>query len=288
MSHIESRILFESLLFPPGIIILLVVLVLMTATIRPRGFERLLIVAVLLLWLFSVPAFSLWLMAGLQGEYPRLEKVPADADVIVLLGAGQSPGVSEYGRKGQLAPRALERVRYAAFLAHRSGLPVVVSGGSPEPGEPPQAVLMRRVLEDEFGVAQALTETRSTTTYENGAFTLRLLRQHHFKHPVLVTHAWHMPRAVAVFRHLGVSVYPAPTGWVRPGRTERGYYAWFPRADMLEQSVMALHEYVGRLYYWYKYFRHSGSGVRLALLRYEVLLTTALDGRSRDAVRNAG
>ena len=73
----------------------------------------------------------------------------------------------------------------------------------------------------------------------------------------LVTHAWHMPRALEVFEKAGVDAVPAPTGFVHKdpiragfGFEDRSTYGdWLPNAGALLKSYFALHEYLGRVWY---------------------------------------
>ncbi|HGG60019.1 MAG TPA: YdcF family protein [Gammaproteobacteria bacterium] len=254
MTHIQTRDLLESLFFPPGIIILLIALVLLTATIKPRFFSKLLFYAMFLLWLFSMPAFSYWITDWLQNQYPALNKIPPGADVIVALGAGQTRGENEFGNRAMLGGEALQRARYAGYLAKKSGLPVIVTGAAPRDHALSHARLMQEFLTRDMGVRRVLIEDQSTTTFENARYIADLMRRHGFKKAVLVTHAWHMPRAVDAFRFFDISVYPAPTARARPDTTETGYYAWLPSARALRQSEITLHELVGRLYYRFEYY----------------------------------
>ena len=202
------------------------------------------------LLILSLPIVPARLMALLE-PYPAL--TPADLErprvqAIVVLGAGRYTDAPEYGHD-DLGPLTLQRVRYAAWLQRRTGLPLVVCGGSP-PGEyPPLARIMARVLEQEFGVAVAAVEDRSQTTRENARFGAALLREHGWRRIWLVSHAWHLPRAVAAFREAGIEVTPAPTAFIHredPG-TQPGDF--LPSAKAWTGSYYALHELIGRLWY---------------------------------------
>ncbi len=263
MTELETRHLLETLFFPPGIIILAILLILSTATIKPHFFTRLLFLSGFFLWLFSIPAFSYWITDQLQNKYPSIDEVPAQADVIIVLGAEQIEGNNEYGSRTMLGKYALERARYAGYLAKKTGLPVIASGGKPVDQSISQAELMKRFLMDELSVKRVIAETRSATTYQNALFSSALLREHGFKHPVLVTHAWHMPRSVGAFKALNVKVLPAPTARVTPDHEERGYFAWLPTASGLLQTRAILHEVVGRIYYYFKYYSKDKSQVVL-------------------------
>src|SRR5205085_6891262 len=88
-------------------------------------------------------------------------------------------------------------------------------------GTQTEAEAARTVLE-EWGVPESaiLVETRSKNTAENGAFSRDVLATRGIQRVLLVTSAYHMPRAVAAFRRAGLQVSPSPTdiqtGWSEP------------------------------------------------------------------------
>ena len=56
-------------------------------------------------------------------------------------------------------------------------------------------------------------EGRSTSTFENAAYSADILHQHGIKRILLVTEAYHMPRARMCFERQGFSVIPAACGF---------------------------------------------------------------------------
>jgi uncharacterized SAM-binding protein YcdF (DUF218 family) len=66
---------------------------------------------------------------------------------------------------------------------------------------------------------------------------------------VLVTHAYHMPRAQAVFESAGLKVLASPHDWKggTPDVTE--LRDWLPSASAVETVWLALHESLGLLWY---------------------------------------
>ena len=71
---------------------------------------------------------------------------------------------------------------------------------------------MREVLESEFEVAVSWSERESTDTLENASLSAPILNKNGVRTILLVTHAWHMPRARACFEAQGFTVLAAPTG----------------------------------------------------------------------------
>jgi uncharacterized SAM-binding protein YcdF (DUF218 family) len=128
---------------------------------------------------------------------------------------------------------------------------VIASGGAAE-DPAPEARWMAEVLE-EFGVETILQEDQARNTQENADYSARLLRAQGRKRPLLVTHAHHLPRATAAFERAGVDVIPAPTGAFVPHDTSLSPGTFRPQANALRRSWLAMHEYLGILWYRWRY-----------------------------------
>ena len=244
--------LFKALLLPPGIIIL----ILIGAFWLTRGVPARLLVflALSLLTLLSLPVVGVTLIQPLE-RYPIIgtdqRPVPPEAQAIVILSAGVRRVAPEYGDGSTLDDVSLRRVRYGARLQRLTGLPIYVTGGS-APGEArPVGPVMAGVLIDDYGARVAGIEAESRTTWENATLTAPLLERDGIRHILLVSDAWHLPRAVEVFERAGLAVTPAPTAqFHHPGwTTELSQSDWLPSAKALQTSYYAIHEHLGRLWY---------------------------------------
>ena len=114
---------------------------------------------------------------------------------------------------------------------------------------------MRRVLEGEYGIAVAGVEDQSQNTNENAKLSRGMLERDGIDRVLLVTHAWHMPRAVEAFERAGTQVTPAPTYFIHkegPEREEADYRDWLPSAGAFSVSYFALHEWIGQAWYQLK------------------------------------
>jgi len=238
----------EALILPPGGLILLLVLSLMGGR---RLLPRLLtVVLVAVFYLLSTPFGAGRLAAGLE-IYPALtpaDLAQQDAQAILVLGAGRKADAPEYGQDTANA-LMLERLRYAAHLHRLTQLPLIVSGGSPMGEGEPEAALARRVLETDFQVPVVALEGQSRTTRENALNSGPLLRDLGIKRVLLVTHAWHMRRALQSFEGQPVQITPAPTGFMYTGADTPEWRDWLPSAFALTNSCLCLHEYLGALWY---------------------------------------
>ncbi|MFQ5935111.1 MAG: YdcF family protein [Acidiferrobacterales bacterium] len=202
----------------------------------------------------SLPLTSRQLTAALEASSPPLyedafDEVRQQAKAIVVLGAGRYAQAPEYG-SDTVSRFALERVRYAAYLQRRTGLPILISGGAPGGERVSEAELMRKVLQRDFKITPRWLETRSRNTMENAILVNHLLKRRGIDQVLLVTHAWHMPRALWAFREAGLQVIAAPMGFNTLGKRERSIYGYLPTAGGLYWSSVALRERLGAA--WYK------------------------------------
>jgi uncharacterized SAM-binding protein YcdF (DUF218 family) len=239
------------LLIPPSGPLLLAILGLLLVRLL---LGRLLLAAgLLLLYLFTLPAVSHGLMDILQREYwPPAETMALDgAGAIVVLGAGYRSGADEFAGE-TVSDLALVRLRYAAELHRQTGLPVLATGGGAEE-RVPEAHWMAEVLR-EYGVGPILQEDQALDTWGNARFSAALLAELGVQRIALVTHAYHMPRAVWSFEQAGLQVIPAPTGAFVPADRTFTFGSLRPQARALYASWLATHEFLGLA--WYR-LQHS-------------------------------
>jgi uncharacterized SAM-binding protein YcdF (DUF218 family) len=152
----------------------------------------------------------------------------------------------------------LERLRLAASLYHAHPLPVLVTGGIEGNDAESSAALMADTLQQDYGIKTTWLEERADNTYQNGAFSAAIFKTNNISRVIVVTEAWHLPRALWSFAHAGITAIPAPA--------ERTYitrgFDWNElEADYgsFAKSFYALHELLGLAYYRLRYgpVRHA-------------------------------
>ena len=249
---------FGTMLLPP---VPLIVLVLVSARLMARA-RRLawcgLLLACVGLWATCTTALGDVLLHSLltapqalnSSQIGALKHAPNTA--IVVLGAGRRLLAPEYG-EATLKPMTVERLRYGIWLARQTGLPLAYSGGvgfGAEPG-PGEAEVAARIASQQFGLALRWTEDLSRDTNENAIRTLALLAPQGIEHIVVVTHDFHMPRALANFArakrdaNLQIEIQAAPMGMRADGPTSLG--DWLPSRAGFVLTDLVLHEWLGRL-----------------------------------------
>jgi len=186
---------------------------------------------------------------------PLLAPENAGAGAIVVLAAGRLQAAPEYGARDIPDYIALARLRYAAHLQRRTGLPLLVSGGNGSSGSDAalddraytKADAMATALREDFGVPVRWVEGQSRDTGENASYSAALLKKDGVTRVLLVTDAMHMARARAVFERAGLQVIDAPTMFFT-GQA-RGMRAWLPSAEGMRRSWYAVYELLGLVWY---------------------------------------
>jgi len=241
--------LAAALLLPPLSPLLLVGFGLLVATRRRRAGMILAWTGLVLALLLATPASVGWLLRDLETAPPVDLTAPAvrEAQAIVILGGGKRRNAPEYG--GETINRlSLERVRYGVRLSRETGLPLLVTGGSPT-GQVPEAELMQAAIEIDFGIPVRWVETAALDTRQNAQFSAAQLKAAGVARILLVTHAAHMPRAQAEFEAQGLAVIPAPTAWLGGLDANDQVLSALPGATSAYAGWYATHEWLGRIAY---------------------------------------
>lgn len=242
-----------ALLLPPGGNAVLALLgLLLLLRYRALG-VTLLLVSVASLYGLSTPMVADVLSGRLENvsPYPLKAQGAKSAGAIVVLGGGRNEFAPEYG--GQtVSPESLERVRYAARLQRKTGLPILVTGGAFSDGVGDEATLMASALTEDFKAVVKWTERRARTTEENARYAAGMLKEAGIGSVFLVSHAAHLPRAAVAFERHGIQAVPAPTAY-RKSASPDSFLRYFPSARALDESARMLHEALGGVWYRWRY-----------------------------------
>lgn len=200
------------------------------------------------LYLFATPLVAGLLLSGLESDYHVAPLgTSQEPGAIVVLSANVHYGAPEYDGD-TVGDMTLERMRYGALLHRRTGLPILVTGGMVGYLDRALGRLMADTYSNEFGFAPRWVEEASANTFQNAVMSWDLLKPDGIDRIYLVTHAWHMRRATASFRHAGFEVVPAPTGFSGSDALV-SLFDLIPRSSALKSSALALHEWIGLLWY---------------------------------------
>ena len=202
------------------------------------------ILALLPLVVLSMPIVAQALLASLDVPPGAVPPEGAAPGAIVILSGDVERQADP--PSADIGPLTLERERAGAALARRTGLPILVTGGLVT-APPPVGRMMAASLPADFAVPVRWVEDRSATTWENAAFSVPMLRADGIGRIYLVTHAWHMRRALLAFQRAGIDAVAVP---VRLDPWPKGEAMEFiPRTSAWTRSSFAIHEWVGLFAY---------------------------------------
>ena len=249
-----------ALVLPP-VPLLLLVLIGTRLVLSRRGLGWLLVLlATTALWLSACTGVAALLSRTVFRPPPALSsaqivQLRADAKArpgttaIVVLGGGRDLLAPEYG-SADLRPRSLERLRYGLWLQRETGVPVAFSGGvgwGAATGAA-EADIAERIAAREFGLALKWAENDSRDTRENALRSVPLLERSGVRRVVLVTHGWHMQRAMSYFESAAagrLEVVAAPVGMARLAHGRA--IDWLTTPEGCAAVNVLLREALGRL-----------------------------------------
>ncbi|MCK4973782.1 MAG: YdcF family protein [Sulfurimonas sp.] len=190
------------------------------------------------LLLFSYQPFSNFLVKNLENQYPKYD-YKQDIKYIHVLGAGHNTDKSQPLSSQVFSKRVLEGV-----IIHKKiyGSKIIFTGYEGKTNI--TNAQMNANLAMALGVKEEniIINGKPKDTKEEAIFTKSLLGDEPF---VLVTSATHMPRSMSVFKSIGLNPIAAPTAF---HKSEINRYFRAPDTGSLENSRMAMHEYIGILW----------------------------------------
>jgi len=236
-----------TLVLPPtGFLVLIVIGQLLHGRWYRIG-RRLTWASLIALILFGMPVVSYSMLVALESNLPTVPPADNPPQAIIILGGEVIRAHQErLGiRPGLLT---LDRLRAGVALQHRTGLPILVTGGTTQTETPAVALVMQQSLIDDFQTPPKWVEPKSLDTWQNAHLSADILRAQGITSVYVVTHAWHMRRALLAFKDTGLTVTAAPTSLDEPVSPVFGDF--LPRAGVWQTGYFALHEWIG--YAWYQ------------------------------------
>jgi uncharacterized SAM-binding protein YcdF (DUF218 family) len=246
--------LFLAKLLPVFVLPLgLVVALLLIGLVRRRRGPAL--AALVLLYLSSTGYVGNGLFQLLETRYPQLSlDGVGQADAIVplggMLGPARPPGCASCLAN---LNEANERLEAGIELWRRGKAPYLVFTGGRVPWArqaEPEGVAVARLAQARGVPSDRILVTGEVGNTDDEAHALAaLMRARDWHRIILVTSAWHMPRAARLFRRVGVGFIPFPVDYqVDPG-VPLTILDFLPRAEALVKTEQALRELYGMAYY---------------------------------------
>lgn len=239
---------------PTGLVWLLLSACVVIA-LKQRKWKALILPATawLLLTLTAATALPHALVASLEARWQPVEiSTLPECDAIIVLGGGMEPSISEPA--GIHMKGAADRLFTGLMLAKKGRGRLLVLGGGMckmRSGTESEAdAAMRWVEEWQLSPVPVLSLGNCTDTHDEAVKVSALAAKHSWKKVALVTSAYHMTRAKAVFENAGTAVVAVPCNYVSLAlREQRAKWFDVPNAGNLAHFEAWMHEMIG----WWAY-----------------------------------
>jgi uncharacterized SAM-binding protein YcdF (DUF218 family) len=245
------RKLVEAVLLPIGISGLLIIA---GIAFRRRSIA---VCGVVTLYVFSTPIVGSLLTQPLELAYePKAVAASPDADAIVVLSGGVVRGIIDPGVQWGCSANRY----FAGFDLAVAGKAkfIVFSGAAAVDSDGPSqgAILRQAAIAHGISPERVILVGSAQTTEDEARAVSQITNVHSI---LLVTSAFHMARAVLLFRARGLDVSPFPTDERVLGRQKLTSFRLIPVSAALEDSEQAMREYYGlAVYHTLLYFRPLG------------------------------
>ncbi len=233
----------------------MVVFFLLVCLRRPRRWP--LVAALVALWAFGAPLVADAFLWTLESRYQPVDNAHCvQADAIVVLGGilrfpESTIAPFEWSDCANRFEKGVDllsagKARYLVF----TGAKFSASPAVPSEGELLRQIARRRGVPD----AAILVTERVVNTATEAQAVKKLASERGWRRILLVSSAYHMPRAMMLFNRGGIEVVPVPSdfhvvgvgGW----REQLSLIRFLPQGEGLFRSDTAAREYLGMCFYW--------------------------------------
>jgi uncharacterized SAM-binding protein YcdF (DUF218 family) len=214
--------------------------------------RKLVVASIVLLAICAFSPVGNLVLYPLESRFPPWDAASGTPDGIIILGGSIDADLA-VAHNTPVVRSAADRIIAAAELAQRyPNARILFSGGSANliANDAREADYAGEIFEN-LGIRKdrLIMERRSRNTYENALFSKAILSPKDGERWLLVTSAYHMPRAVGLFRRAGFPVEPYPVDW-RVGRDAADILSFSNSAvDGLARTDLALREWIGLIAY---------------------------------------
>ena len=238
---------------PSGLLLILLVggVALLRSRYRKTG-ERLLLLSATLLVIGGLLPLSAWLILPLEDRFPRADLSGQRIDGIIVLGGMESARVSA-GRNAHAINESAERLTETVALARQfpdakivfTGASIGMLTASTAGADAAKSALRDLGIEE----TKLVLEKKARNTWENALYTKALVQPKPGERWLLVTSAWHMPRAMGAFRKAGFDVEAWPVDYRTAGWSD-AFLPFDAPSEGLRRLDVVMREWVGLIAYW--------------------------------------
>lgn len=243
--------LIGTLIMPINLVLILLLISILTKKLKPIISFYSLLSATGLLFISAFPPVANWLTYPLEHQYESFTYANKPVDYIIILGCGHTSDAT-LPATSELRTCSLERLVEGVRIYRQNPNAYIITSGY-DGGDTvsnaekvKQAAMLLGVPERKI-----ITENFPQDTEEEAELIAPRIRG---KNAVLVTNAYHMPRAVTFFEQQGVEVIPAPAAHKTNSDKNRksNWHNYMPSAYSLRKTTLAWYERIGQLWQWLK------------------------------------
>jgi uncharacterized SAM-binding protein YcdF (DUF218 family) len=209
--------------------------------------------AILILLAAATLPLGVLLIAPLEDRFPLPPSDLPPPEGIIVLGGAIDDGVSK-AHQETVFDEGDERLTEAVVLAKRypEARVVYTSGSSSFAGETSTEALQARKFMSQMGIPpeRVTIEDKSRNTDENARFTAAIVHPEPSQRWIVVTSAFHMPRAMGIFEKAGFHSIAYPVAFRTHGRWQDDLRLTFEPTRNLRIFEIAVHEWIGLAAYW--------------------------------------
>jgi uncharacterized SAM-binding protein YcdF (DUF218 family) len=204
-----------------------------------------------LLWGFSTHPIASWLMSGLEGRYPVMEVMECPkADAVVVLSGMLNESVTsatEWKQEVDRFERGVELVAgdRAPKLVFTRALSWPDVGREPEGARLAREAVKHGIPADKI----ELTDDPVVETSGEVRSIRKMMEKRGWHRIILVTSAYHMPRAMWLVKKEQIDAIPFPADLEAERDRPFDLTGFLPQARYLEKSERVLREWIGLTYY---------------------------------------
>jgi uncharacterized SAM-binding protein YcdF (DUF218 family) len=211
-------------------------------TNKTKSAKKILLLSFFLLTLFSYQPFANFLISNLENQYPKYDYSNTNIKYIHVLGNSHNDDKTQ-PLSSQISSAGLKRNLEGIIIhKHLANTKIIFTGYAGKTSQTTAKINEKLALA--LGVKQEniIISSKPKDTKEEAIFTKTIVENNPF---ILVTSATHMPRAMRLFKSLGLNPIAAPTSYYK--RNINRYFEK-PSVEFFELSRIAIHEYIGILW----------------------------------------
>ena len=234
-----------------GLLLLLALGTFLLFTGRQVLGRRLVTVVTVVILVLSLLQLDRVMLLPLENRFPIPEPLPSPVHGVVVLGGAERARLTHARGQVVLSDAAERLTTFVGLSRLYPNAKLVYAGGAGGLNEQrfkgaDTAKLLFKQLGLDSGRVQF--ELNSRNTLENAQNAFELAKPKKGENWVLITSAWHLPRAVGVFRNIGWSVIPYPVDFFTSGKMELSL--GFAGLSSASSVTWVSREWVGLVAYW--------------------------------------